>query len=248
LLAAERHALILGRLERDRYATVDDLAAALATSTATVRRDLGVLEEARLLERVHGGAVVTRAAAVPPPPTGQDEALANAVYAQLVPGDAVILEGQLFMGLVARRLASHPMRLIIVTNGLEVARTLFGRPGIEVILLGGKVHPGGHTLPQPLGSNDLHFLVANKAFVEAEGVHPTVGVTTTGGEEARFKADLLHHALHKTIVAPFSRFGLAFAHPVAATREIDRWITSRVDPAAREGVASLGCEVLESVL
>jgi DeoR family transcriptional regulator of aga operon/DeoR family fructose operon transcriptional repressor len=247
LLAASRHALILRRLERQGHATVEELAEAVATSTATVRRDLSLLEEAGRLGRVHGGAVLTNAVSVPLPATAQDEALAAAVYQRLVPGDAVILEGAQVMPLVARRLAAEPMRLIIVTNQLEVARSLLGRSGIETIMLGGKLHPSGHTLPQPLGAGDLKFLVANKAFVEVEGVHPSVGITTTANEEARFKTDLLHHALHKTVVAPFARFGLAFAHGVMQTAEIDRWITTRVEPGARDEVAALGCEIVESL-
>jgi len=247
MLAAERQALIVSHLERRRHVTVEELAGVVATSTATVRRDLSLLAGAGVLERVHGGAVLAHAVPIAPQVTAHDEAMARAVYGRLVPGDAVILEGAQIMPLVARLLAAQPMRLIIVTNTLETARTLMGRSGIEVIVLGGKLHPSGHTLPQPLGGAELKFLVASKAFVEVEGIHGDAGITATASDDARFKGDLLHHALHKTVVAPFSRFGLAFANVVMPSYEVDRWITTRVDPAAHAQVASLGCEVVESL-
>ena len=80
-----------------------------------------------------------------------EERLAAAVHGRLAAGDAVILEGQRVMPAVARRMAAEPMRLIIVTNQLEIAGTLLGKPGIDVILLGGKLHPAGYTLPTARG-------------------------------------------------------------------------------------------------
>jgi DeoR/GlpR family transcriptional regulator of sugar metabolism len=245
LLSAERHARILDHLRVRHRASVDELAGLLDASTATVRRDLTQLSVTGLLRRVHGGAV-TDAVAEVPQPAAADEALAAAVYGRLVAGDAVILEGQSVMPLVARRIAAQPMRLIIATNQLEVARTLLGKPGVDVILLGGKLHPAGYTLPQPLGASDLKFLVANKAFVEVEGVHHAAGITTTAVEDAHFKHELLQHALRKTVVAPASRAGLVFGHRIAQTDEIDCWLTTRLGGAQREVAAALPFEVLES--
>jgi DeoR family fructose operon transcriptional repressor len=247
VLAAERHALILRQVERSERASVEELATSLSTSSATVRRDLSRLQEAGLLHRVHGGAVVARQPLAAPAPTREDEALARAVRCRLVPGDAIILAGELVMPLVARQLAIEPIRLIVVSNQLEIARTLLGKSGIEVILLGGKVHPAGYTLPQPLGASDLRLLVANKAFVEVEGVHGTAGVTTTGAEDAQFERELLQHALQKIVVAPARRWGLVFTHRIALGSEVDVWITTALEPPQREAAATLGCEVVESV-
>jgi len=138
-----------------------------------------------------------------------------------------------------------PLEADRLTSGL-CARTLLGKPGIDVILLGGKLHPAGYTLPQPLGASDLKFLVANKAFVEVEGVHHAAGATTTADEDARFKHDLLQHAMHKTVVAPASRAGLVFAHRIAVMSEIDCWITTPLDDAQRDSAVAMQCEIVES--
>ena len=54
---ADRLAAILERLSENGGVGVSDLARDLATSPATVRRDLRLLEQQRLLSRTHGGAV-----------------------------------------------------------------------------------------------------------------------------------------------------------------------------------------------
>src|SRR5262249_35378051 len=52
----ERFAAILEALAQTGSAHVDELAARFHVSTATLRRDLALLEEQRLLTRTHGGA------------------------------------------------------------------------------------------------------------------------------------------------------------------------------------------------
>jgi DeoR family transcriptional regulator of aga operon len=53
----ERLGAILERLSADGAVNVVEVARSLEVSAATVRRDLRLLEEQRLLERTHGGAV-----------------------------------------------------------------------------------------------------------------------------------------------------------------------------------------------
>ncbi|WP_433013821.1 LacI family DNA-binding transcriptional regulator [Kribbella sp. CA-294648] len=65
MLASERHEQILRSLRRHGRLRVGDLAAELGVSAITVRRDLGELDSAGLLRRVHGGAVGISPAAAP---------------------------------------------------------------------------------------------------------------------------------------------------------------------------------------
>src|SRR5215831_13166182 len=53
----DRLSSILERLATDRAVEVGDLARSLGISPATIRRDLQLLEEQRMLSRTHGGAV-----------------------------------------------------------------------------------------------------------------------------------------------------------------------------------------------
>ena len=53
----ERLSAILERLSADGSLSVSDLSVGLGVSSATIRRDLELLERQRLLSRTHGGAV-----------------------------------------------------------------------------------------------------------------------------------------------------------------------------------------------
>lgn len=59
MLAAERRAAILAAARRDGVARVADMAALLGVSDVTVRRDMEALAGDGLVEKVHGGAVLT---------------------------------------------------------------------------------------------------------------------------------------------------------------------------------------------
>ena len=57
MLAHQRHAQIVALVQRQGAVRVSDLTETLAVSDMTVRRDLEVLAERGLVEKVHGGAV-----------------------------------------------------------------------------------------------------------------------------------------------------------------------------------------------
>ena len=56
MLARQRQAFILDRVREDGAVRVADLVRELGVSDMTVRRDLEILDERGLLEKVHGGA------------------------------------------------------------------------------------------------------------------------------------------------------------------------------------------------
>src|SRR6186997_1094587 len=98
---AERFAAIVERLSANGSVDVGDLAAELGVSAATVRRDLALMEDQRLLNRTHGGAVAAR----------------------IPDGSAVGMTGGTTTTEVARALADRE-RLTVVTNSLSIASEL----------------------------------------------------------------------------------------------------------------------------
>ena len=64
MLARQRHAYILDRVRADGGVRVADLVRELAVSDMTIRRDLELLHEQGLLEKVHGGATTLPASAL----------------------------------------------------------------------------------------------------------------------------------------------------------------------------------------
>ena len=63
MLSLERQEEILDILNRNKSATVEELASELYVSGATIRRDLRAMEKQGLIKRSHGGAMPFKSSA-----------------------------------------------------------------------------------------------------------------------------------------------------------------------------------------
>ena len=97
MLARQRQAFILDRVREDGAVRVADLVRELGVSDMTVRRDLEILDERGLLEKVHGGATSIAGSALFEPgfaaksalQQSEKDAIADAAVALVEPGMAV---------------------------------------------------------------------------------------------------------------------------------------------------------------
>lgn len=89
MLAAERHEKILATVRANGTVRLTDLAVRLAVTPVTVRRDVTVLADKGLLERVHGGVTLPRRGARP---ANQDHAATRSAFG--------LLAAQTFIGMV----------------------------------------------------------------------------------------------------------------------------------------------------
>ncbi|MEA2522381.1 MAG: DeoR family transcriptional regulator, aga operon transcriptional repressor, partial [Actinomycetota bacterium] len=139
---ADRLSTILERLAADGTVGVAELCEDLDVSAATIRRDLELLEEQRLLARTHGGAVPLGVLYELPlrykSGRRQEEKrrIAAAAAALVADGVAVGLTGGTTSTEVARALVEH-QRLTVVTNALNIASELAVRPNLKLVVTGG---------------------------------------------------------------------------------------------------------------
>lgn len=141
--AAERQLRIRHLLESQDFLALEVLCRDLDASESSIRRDLDVLEQERVLRRVYGGAVplqqqATRAFDYTAETTRlSDEKMRIArLTAGLVEdGQTVILDGGSTVAAVARELSTRPLH--IVTNSLPIAEELENSRNVELTLTGG---------------------------------------------------------------------------------------------------------------
>ena len=146
MLARQRQAFILDRVREDGAVRVADLVRELGVSDMTVRRDLEILDERGLLEKVHGGATSIAGSAMFEPgfaaksslQQAEKDAIADAAVGLAEPGMAVAVSAGTTTYALAQRLANVP-GLTVVTNSIRVADVLHqvGRPDQTIILTGG---------------------------------------------------------------------------------------------------------------
>ncbi|KAF4408981.1 DeoR/GlpR family DNA-binding transcription regulator [Streptomyces lycii] len=211
----ERHEQLL-RLLREGTTQVEKLAAVLAVSPSTVRRDLGRLTEDRKVARTYGGAVVPDA--FHERPVGESalvrrraKAAVAEVALELVPDTgAVFVDAGTTCAALARRLAEAASgRALVATRGLETAAVLAESPQIDVVMLGGQVRPLSHGLVGPLTDLALDRLSFSVAFLGADAVDPHRGVGEPTLEETAVKERVAARADRVVVLADSTKLAVA---------------------------------------
>lgn len=185
---AARLSAILERLADGGSVTVADLVDDLDTSAGTIRRDLVMLEQQRLLARTHGGATAHAVSyELPLRYKGvryaeEKRRIARQAAAQVSEGMAIGLTGTTATE-VARALADQ-QKLTIVTNALNIASELAIRPGIKLITTGGVARSQSYELSGPIAEASLTGLNLNVAFIGVDGIDAQAGCTTHHEVEA----------------------------------------------------------------
>jgi DeoR family transcriptional regulator, aga operon transcriptional repressor len=246
---AERLAAILERLSANGGVGVAELAAELETSAATVRRDLQLLQEQRLLSRTHGGAVAHGVLyELPLRYRGarhgdEKRRIAAAAAERISEGMVVGLTGGTTTTEVARALSDR-RRLTIVTNSLSIAAELAVRPNLKLVVTGGVARPESYELIGPLAEASLAGLNLDVAIVGVDGISRSAGLTTHHEAEAHTNRALIERARRTLVVADSSKIGqTAFARICEADRADELITDSAADPIALDDLRETGIAV-----
>ncbi|HTW05464.1 MAG TPA: DeoR/GlpR family DNA-binding transcription regulator [Streptosporangiaceae bacterium] len=214
---AARLSAILERLADGGSLAVTDLADDLAVSQATVRRDLVMLEQQRLLARTHGGAIAHAVSyELPLRYKGVRHAddkrrIAREAASYVAEGMAIGLTGGTTATEVARALADR-QKLTIVTNALNIASELAVRPKLKLIVTGGVIRSESYELSGPIAEASLAGLNLDIAFIGVDGIDAKAGCTTHQEIEAHTNGAMIAHARQVIVVADSSKIGkVAFA-------------------------------------
>src|SRR6266550_6231018 len=192
MLARQRQTLILERVREDGGVRVADLARELGVSDMTVRRDLELLHNRGLIEKVHGGATSLPGSALFEPGFAvklrlqQDEkdAIADAAVRLIVPGTAIGISAGTTTYALARRLIDLA-GLTVVTNSVPVADVLHraGRSDQTIILTGG-VRTPSDALVGPFAVAALRTVHLDLVLMGVHGMDPLAGFTSPNLLEA----------------------------------------------------------------
>ena len=243
MLARQRQTMILERVREDGGVRVGDLARDLGVSDMTVRRDLELLHNHGLIEKVHGGATALPGSALFEPGFAaksglqepEKEAIADAAAALIVPGTAIGISAGTTTAALARRLVDIP-GLTVVTNSVPVADVLYaaGRSDQTIILTGG-VRTPSDALVGPFAVAALRTIHVDQVFMGVHGMDPHSGFTTPNVLEADTDRALVASARRLVVVADHSKWGVIGISQIARLDEADTLVTdSGLGDEARE--------------
>ncbi|MGN6528397.1 MAG: DeoR/GlpR family DNA-binding transcription regulator [Burkholderiaceae bacterium] len=235
MLTTQRKKLLLDRLAAEGQLVAKLLARELGTSEDTIRRDLRELAAEGRLQRVHGGALPASAAlgdlAAREQVAVEDKVALGRFGAGLVqPGQVVILDGGTTAVQVARHLAPG-LRATVVTHSPPVAVALAAHPGVEIIVLGGRLFRHSMVNVGAAVISAAGRLRADLFFLGVTGVHPQEGLTTGDAEEAAVKRALHERAAETVVLASQEKLLAASAFLVAPLSSASLVAVPRATPA-----------------
>jgi DeoR family transcriptional regulator, fructose operon transcriptional repressor len=205
--AMDRLREIEALIRADGRVRVVDAATRFGVSEMTIRRDLDVLADQGIVQRIRGGAL-----AIGPQPFAERFSrhvrAKDRIAAKLAPlvgdGGAIGLDASTTL----QRLAVHlrEMRdLTVVTNGQDTFAALQDKPGVTALLTGGQLDPRTGSLVGPLATGTARELLLRRLFVSAAALHPDHGTSEATLEDAEVKVALADVAAEVIVAVDSSK-------------------------------------------
>ncbi|NOU87887.1 DeoR family transcriptional regulator [Paenibacillus sp. LMG 31460] len=236
MLAAERKLRIVEYVRQYRIATVAVLAQEFGVHDATIRRDLGDLEQEGLLKRTHGGATIDQWTHDEPnfnerSNTRVDQKMRiGKLAASLVEdGEHIIIDSGTTTLHIAKNLV-HRSNITVVTNDINIAAELKDAAGIKVILTGGDLYPSSYMLNGMFTDQVLNSLHVEKAFIGIPAIDPHYGLMHPEALLVPAKQGMIKAAREIIVVADDSKIGKLSLHTVVPNSSIHTLITGKETP------------------
>ena len=237
--AKERRALILKQLETKEEVLVSELSKETGISEVTIRKDLTILQNRKLLIRTRGGAMRK-----PIENLNEDTAITKKRMFNFrekerigIEATKLIKEGDYIMldsGTTTMEIAKNLHKfhnLHIVTNALNIAMELMSYKRFEVVLIGGHVRLNSYSTVGPLALSVLRNFTEYKLFLGVDSFSLENGISTPNLEEALLNQLMMQQASQVIAVFDSSKFNKRSFSFVANVKDLNCIITDSAIPA-----------------
>lgn len=228
-----------------------DIAARMAVSGETVRRDLMALERSGELKRIHGGAMAPAGLTDTEPARskrslearGEKQEVAAIAVSMIAPTDTVFLDVGTTVEAVAEALPAT-FKGIVVTNSLAVGSILGDRGEIELHVLGGRVRTGELTTYGPEVLAQIRSFNADCAFLGVGGIDVTAGLTDYASEDVPTKQLMIEKSARAYALATGEKLGrIAVRHVCGLDRLAGIITNAKADSETVQALQEAGAEV-----
>lgn len=239
--AQGRRSSILQKVKEDSSVNVTELSRIFGVSEVTIRKDLRILEDRKLLLRVHGGAIVGAKA-----PTleaeerninfkklvnaREKEAIGRAAAAHIKEGDTIIIDSGTTTLEVVKNLQNF-QDLTIITNSIAAAAEAIKYKRFKLILIGGAVRESSHSTVGPLAESNLRVLYGDKLFLGVDSFSVESGLSTPSVEEASTNQVMITRAREVIAVFDSSKVNKRAMAFIADVSKINTIITDNRFPS-----------------
>jgi DeoR/GlpR family transcriptional regulator of sugar metabolism len=232
MLAEERRAILHKKLRELGYVQVTELADEIGISSATIRRDLILMEKEGVCIRKRGGAVRTAHSVTTEVPyeikrrhhAEEKNRIAQAALRFIENGDTILMDAGSTVFALALLLHKRE-RLTVVTHDLNIAVKLASNPNIKLICTGGIARENVYMLEGPRVIDFIRDLRVDKTFLGADAIHPDGVISNVNIEEVLIKQAMMNAAKKVFLLADSSKFSVTGFAKVTEVSRIDHIIT-----------------------
>ena len=231
-----RHTQIVNLVREQGFVAIGTLASQFNVTPQTIRRDINILSKQGRLQRHHGGA-------------GPVFSTENVDYT-----DRKVLclqEKQVIAKLVAKRIPNrsslfinmgttneevakaliHHKKLRVITNNLNVAKTLSGNSDIEVIVTGGLVRPKDCGIVGEAAIDFIRQFKVDYGIIGISGVDQDGTLLDFDYREVTAARSIMDNSRKIFLVTDHTKFGRNAMVRLGNIKEVDAMFTDKMPPA-----------------
>lgn len=230
MLPEARQREIVELVTEEGGCSVDELAARMDCSKATIRRDLNALAQKDLVERSHGGAV-------PATSVGHEQsyrqrevqnleaktAIAERAVEEIHDNQAVFFDAGSTTMQIATQLEPNDSILAVTNSPLQSME--LGEKGITVKLTGGTLRSPTYSLVGPSAERFMDRMTFDLLFLGTNAIHPTGGLMTPNESEATIKSLMIEKSNRVVLVSDRSKLNEQSFISFADFDAVDLFIT-----------------------
>ncbi len=210
----ERIQAIYSLLEEKSSISVEELAKELGVSKQTIRRDLIVMEDRRMLKRHYGGVSTNDNQSKEKSMHVKnlfynDEKLkiARTAATLIKDNNVVYIDGGSTTAHIVDYIESR--NILIITQAVNVIKHLveLNNKDFKCLTMGGHLKSSTNMLIDGKTFEDVRELYFDIAFIGANGIHDDIGFSATDDLEAKLKRTIIHNSNRSYVLADSSKFG-----------------------------------------
>jgi len=248
----KRQQALLKALKDQANIDVNQMAEELKVSPTTIRRDLQMFENQKLINRFHGGAHLLGGTLKedpglePPTPKSVSQKHAIAKYAAqfIEDGDTIFINSSSTALLLLDYI--HDKRVTVITNNGNA----IGHPKdplVELVLTGGEIYDRKQSMIGEFALHTISKIMADKTFIGVGGISVKGGITTSVLQETAVN-DLMMKRCQGScyVLAAAPKIGRQHNFLSGAVERVDTIITGTgADPDELARLKEKGIKIIE---
>jgi DeoR/GlpR family transcriptional regulator of sugar metabolism len=228
----KRQEEILEYLSAKHFASIAELASALYTSQATVRRDIELLSAQGAVKSVYGGVVLAEYEKAPVPIFFRDkensaskEEIAEQAASLIQNNSTVIFDSSSTVRRICRHIVTRK-GLTVVTNNLRVCAELKDSD-VQVICTGGTLVKGRECFVGHFSENFIRQINADQLFFSSQGMSVSGDITDSSEEEIALRRAMLGVSKERYFLCDHSKVGKDYPFILWNTADITAILTDK---------------------